>query len=74
MRFACVVFGLALLLAVPFRGFRRRRTVIPKGTRPAFRAEGEQSSERSDAVWKGRETGAFPEATVRLSPVCRIRS
>jgi hypothetical protein len=30
-------------------GFRRRRTLIPKGTRTAFRAEGEQSSERSDA-------------------------
>jgi hypothetical protein len=23
-------------------GFRRRRTLIPKGTRTAFRAEGEQ--------------------------------
>jgi hypothetical protein len=30
-------------------GFRRRRTLIPEGTRTAFRAEGEQSSERSDA-------------------------
>src|SRR5260370_30254585 len=30
-------------------GFRRRRTLIPKGTRTAFRAEGEQCSERSDA-------------------------
>jgi hypothetical protein len=30
-------------------GFRRRRTLIPKGTRTAFRAEGEQYSERSDA-------------------------
>src|SRR5258706_6578883 len=30
-------------------GFRRRRTLIPKGTRTAFRAEGEQFSERSDA-------------------------
>jgi hypothetical protein len=30
-------------------GFRRRRTLIPKGTRTAFRAEGEQWSERSDA-------------------------
>jgi len=30
-------------------GFRRRRTLIPKGTRTAFRAEGEQLSERSDA-------------------------
>ena len=30
-------------------GFRRRRTLIPKGTRTAFRAEGEQRSERSDA-------------------------
>ena len=30
-------------------GFRRRRTLIPKGTRTAFRAEDEQSSERSDA-------------------------
>jgi len=29
--------------------FRRRRTRIPKGTRTAFRAEGEQFSERSDA-------------------------
>ena len=29
--------------------FRRRRTLIPEGTRTAFRAEGEQSSERSDA-------------------------
>ena len=29
--------------------FRRRRTLIPKGTQTAFRAEGEQSSERSDA-------------------------
>jgi transposase-like protein len=29
--------------------FRRRRTLIPKGTRTAFRAEGEQFSERSDA-------------------------
>ena len=29
--------------------FRRRRTLIPKGTRTALRAEGEQSSERSDA-------------------------
>jgi len=41
--------------AVPARirirecGFRRRRTLIPKGTRTAFRAEGEQISERSDA-------------------------
>jgi hypothetical protein len=33
----------------PGCGFRRRRTLIPKGTRTAFRAEGEQSSERSDA-------------------------
>jgi hypothetical protein len=30
-------------------GFRRRRTLIPEGTRTAFRAEGEQFSERSDA-------------------------
>ena len=30
-------------------GFRRRRTLIPGGTRTAFRAEGEQFSERSDA-------------------------
>jgi len=30
-------------------GFRRRRTLIPEGTRTAFRTEGEQSSERSDA-------------------------
>jgi len=30
-------------------GFRRKWTVIPKGTRTAFRAEGEQFSERSDA-------------------------
>jgi hypothetical protein len=30
-------------------GFRGRRTLIPKGTRTAFRAEGEQFSERSDA-------------------------
>ena len=30
-------------------GFRRRRTLIPKGTRTAFRAEGERFSERSDA-------------------------
>jgi len=30
-------------------GFRRRRTLNPKGTRTAFRAEGEQFSERSDA-------------------------
>src|SRR5260370_41831578 len=30
-------------------GFRRRRTLIPTGTRTAFRAEGEQYSERSDA-------------------------
>ena len=30
-------------------GFRRRRTLIPEGTRTAFRAEGEQVSERSDA-------------------------
>ena len=30
-------------------GFRRRRALIPKGTRTAFRAEGEQFSERSDA-------------------------
>ena len=30
-------------------GFQRRRTLIPEGTRTAFRAEGEQSSERSDA-------------------------
>src|SRR6266849_7664413 len=29
--------------------FRRRRTLIPKGTRTAFRAEGERFSERSDA-------------------------
>ncbi|MGA2186610.1 MAG: hypothetical protein ABSH47_26635 [Bryobacteraceae bacterium] len=29
--------------------FRRRRTLIPKGTRTAFRAEGEWFSERSDA-------------------------
>jgi RNA polymerase sigma factor (sigma-70 family) len=29
--------------------FRRRRTLIPKGRRTAFRAEGEQFSERSDA-------------------------
>jgi putative ATP-dependent endonuclease of the OLD family len=30
-------------------GFRRRRTLIPGGTQTAFRAEGEQFSERSDA-------------------------
>jgi hypothetical protein len=30
-------------------GFRRRRTLIPEGTRTAFRAEGERFSERSDA-------------------------
>ena len=30
-------------------GFRRRRTLIPEGTRTAFRAEGERLSERSDA-------------------------
>jgi hypothetical protein len=30
-------------------GFRRRRTLIPGETRTAFRAEGEQFSERSDA-------------------------
>ena len=30
-------------------GFHRRRTLIPKGTRTAFRAEGERCSERSDA-------------------------
>jgi hypothetical protein len=30
-------------------GFRRRRTLIPEGTRTAFPAEGEQLSERSDA-------------------------
>ena len=30
-------------------GFRRRRTLIPKGTRTAFRAESELFSERSDA-------------------------
>jgi hypothetical protein len=30
-------------------GFRRRRTLIPEGTRTAFRAEGEQFSDRSDA-------------------------
>jgi GAF domain-containing protein len=29
-------------------GFRRRRTLIPGGTRRAFRAEGERFSERSD--------------------------
>jgi hypothetical protein len=29
-------------------GFRRRRTLIPEGTRTAFRAEGEQCSERGD--------------------------
>ena len=33
----------------PVCGFRRRRTLIPTGTRTAFRAEGEQFSERSDA-------------------------
>src|SRR5438132_254521 len=33
----------------PWCGFRRRRTLIPRGTRTAFRAEGEQRSERSDA-------------------------
>ncbi len=33
----------------PRWGFRRRRTLIPEGTRTAFRAEGEQFSERSDA-------------------------
>jgi hypothetical protein len=32
-----------------FCGFRRRRTLIPEGTRTAFRAEGERFSERSDA-------------------------
>ncbi len=32
-----------------FWGFRRRRTLIPEGTRTAFRAEGERLSERSDA-------------------------
>jgi hypothetical protein len=42
-------------LAMPLRafraccGFRRRRTLIPEGTRTAFRAEGERFSERSDA-------------------------
>ena len=30
-------------------GFRRKRTLIPEGTRTAFRAEGERFSERSDA-------------------------
>jgi len=30
-------------------GFRRRRTLIPEGTRRAFRAEDERFSERSDA-------------------------
>jgi hypothetical protein len=30
-------------------GFQGRRTLIPEGTRTAFRAEGEQLSERSDA-------------------------
>jgi hypothetical protein len=33
----------------PDCGFRRRRTLIPEGTRTAFRAEGERFTERSDA-------------------------
>jgi hypothetical protein len=36
-------------MAICDQGFRRRRTLIPKGTRTAFRAEGERLSERSDA-------------------------
>ena len=41
-------------------GFRRRRTLIPKGTRTAFRAEGEQSSEQTDAaIAAARENAAL---------------
>ena len=35
-------------------GFRRRRTLIPEGTRTAFRAEDEQFSERGDTHSKRR--------------------
>src|SRR5436190_19342702 len=41
--------GLANRVLARKWGFRRRRTLIPGGTRTAFRAEGEQFSERSDA-------------------------
>lgn len=37
------------ILICNYWGFRRRRTLIPKGTRTDFGAEGEQYSERSDA-------------------------
>jgi hypothetical protein len=47
-------------------GFRRRRTLIPKGTRTAFRAEGEQCSERSDAGTSiVQEVFAFVKENIR---------
>jgi hypothetical protein len=46
---APALFTPALIEAARACGFRRRRTLIPEGTRTAFRAEGERFSERSDA-------------------------
>jgi len=56
-------------------GFRRRRILIPKAMRTAFRAEGEQFSERSDAglsivpelfaLVKKNVSGAYAKAQCR---------